>query len=134
MTAPLRPAYVFPDVETLLVNYLEPLVGTVRTTVPADNRPARFVVVRRVGGVTRGEVVDVASVAVEAWDLAGRPAAYGLAALVRAHVAALPGKVLAGTAIYNVGEGSGPAFLPDPDSTHARYTFLATIGIRGASL
>lgn len=135
MTAPLRPVYTYPDVEALLVDWLDPLVSCdVRTDVPAENRPTRFVVIRRVGGVVdRSGIADVATVTFEAWDSAGRTAAYSLAADVRARVRKLSGAVVAGTTIGRVGEAAGPALLPDPDSRHVRYTFLATIPVRGVA-
>ena len=43
------------------------------------------------------------------------------------------GQHIAGTAVYAVTEASGPNYLPDPESTQARYTMTVQIGLRGAT-
>ena len=36
------------------------------------------------------------------------------------------------TPVYRVTEFAGPAYLPDPDSTHDRLTFTVAVALRGA--
>lgn len=128
----------FPDTEDLLVTYLAtelPAHGdtaTAHVQVP-NPRPARFVLVPRVGGPARSFVVDEPTIGVECW--ASRPAqALALASLVRGLLQALPGQTVAGVPFYSYGEFTGPTNLPDPESTQARYILTVTFTVRGQAL
>src|SRR5262245_41866590 len=126
---------VFPDVEALLVTYLQAELlarsdtATVHVSVP-NPRPDRFVLVPRLGGARRNIVNDAATIGIACW--AATPAqAGGLAQLVRGLVNALPGKVVSSVPFYQVQEFAGPANLPDPQSDQSRYVFTVSIGVRG---
>jgi hypothetical protein len=131
----MTPAVLYPDAEAVLVGELRvdmPDV-TVVTVVPVV-RPAAFLLVRRVGGPRLNIVADEPLVAIEAWA-ASDEAAQDLAQRARAHLHALRGTVSAGgVAIYRVQEASGPQRLPDATSTQSRYTFTASVAMRGQAL
>lgn len=128
---------LFPDVEAALVTYLTAALGargdsaTVHVSVPKV-RPARFVLVPRLGGPRAGLVVDAATIGFECWA-ATKSQAAALARLVRGLVNALPGQTTAGVTFYRVSEFAGPANLPDPLSDQARYTFTASVRCRGVT-
>lgn len=128
----------FPDTEALLVTYLGAELAargdsaTVHTQIPTT-RPARFVVVPRVGGPRRNLVVDSPTIAVESWANTAE-SAYGLCRIVRALLGALPGRVVDGVPFYRIDEFSGPVNLPDPESYQARYTLTVSLSLRGIAL
>ena len=131
-------AIAFPDVEALLVTYLTAALAargdtaTVHVSVPTE-RPARFVLVPRVGGPRRNAFVDAATIAVECW--AGTPGqAHDLCRLVRALLSAAAGTVVGGVPVYRVDEAAGPANLPDPLSQQARYILTVSVAVRGAAI
>lgn len=126
---------VFPDAETLLIDELVDILGEdVRSSVPADRVLGdRFVIVQRVGGVARDEVIDDATIGFEAWA-EGRTAACDLIQLVRAHVRALVGSTIGGVPVSRVRDIGGPAWQPDPDSTHPRYVYTAAVTLKGSAL
>ncbi len=139
MTQPYE-EILFPDVEQLLHDYLTARLSavgdsaSVHTRVP-ETRPARFVLVPRVGGIADfGKiVVDDATIGFECW--AETPAlAYNLASKVRAFVRGLPGQIIGGTPIYKIQEYAGPANLPDATSRQARYVYTVSISFRGQAL
>lgn len=131
----MRQVIVFPDVEGLLVSYLtQQLVwradtASVHVSVP-NPRPARFVLVPRIGGTEENLVTDAATIGVECWAATPQQAAK-LAQLVRALIHALPGKVVEGVPFYRVQEFAGPANLPDPTSDQSRYVFTLSVTARG---
>lgn len=128
----------FPDVEDLLVTYLTQELAdrndtaTVHVQIPTV-RPARFVLVPRVGGVRRNLVVDSPTIGFECWDNTAAKA-YALCRLVRAFVHALPGRTVDGATFYRVEEFGGPVNLPDSLSAQARYTFTASLSVRGTAI
>src|SRR5690606_4191537 len=96
-------------------------------------RPESFVTVPRVGGPPRTLVVDFATVSVDAW--AARPEkAHALEHGARGLIAPVPGEVLDGYPVYRVTEFAGPGNLPDPLSSHSRYTQTFSVFIRGRAL
>lgn len=123
---------IFPDVESLLIDALGDSLGVdVRSTVPADRELGdEFLRVVRVGGTSRDEVVDDATLVFEAWS-DGRTGAMALAQRARGHVRALKGTTLDGVAIYRHRDVSAPAYQPDPDSQHPRAVFTAQVSARG---
>lgn len=131
-------AVAFPDVESLLVDYLTGAfaarseTASVHTQVP-NPRPSRFVLVPRVGGPARNLVVDNPTIGVECWaDSAG--AAHDLCQLTRALLRALPGRTVGGVMVYSVAELAGPQQLPDPASQQARYIYTPTLTCRGTAI
>jgi len=122
---------VFPDVEALLVMYLnEFLTEPMSTKVPSP-RPATFGTIRRVGGSTTGLVVDEALISYEAW--AGTESeAQDLAQRMRAYLRAVDS--FGGFQFYGPRNPTGPVNLPDPASGRARYTGLVSVGVRGFAI
>lgn len=124
-------AIKFPDVEALLVSYLNGVLDEpVHTKVPSP-RPATFVRIMRTGGTATGLVTDEALIAYEAWA-ATEPAAQELAQRVRAYIRAVD--VVAGVQFYGPINPTGPVNLPDPASGQARYTGLVSVGVRGTAI
>lgn len=125
---------VFPDPVAALVADLSipgyadvPVVGRI-----PNPRPSRFVRALRIGGPRRDIVADNAMLTIEAWAESDAQSAL-LAQATRAAVNALAGTVLGGAAVYEVTELSGPANLPDPDSSQSRHTWTVEIAMRGAA-
>lgn len=103
----------------------------VRSRVP-NPRPARFVLVFRTGGPRVNVVTDAAQVTIEAWATDAVDA-HDLAQAARAIVGGLEGTVTGGVTLYGVDEFSGPAFLPDPASDQARFTWSVSVHARGVA-
>lgn len=130
---------VFPDVEALIVSYLNAEFAlrseTARasTKVPKD-RPSKFVRVLRTGG-TSELVIDRAQITLEAWaDKAVD--AVALMQLTRGLMHAIDQVTYQGSTyqFYSPQEFSGPANLPDPDSVQERYTETFSVGVRGTAV
>lgn len=128
----------FPDVEEILVNYLQARLvahgdtATVHDAVP-NPRPPRFVTVVRVGGPRRNLFVDSASIAVECWAATPKQA-HDLCQLTRGLIHAAVGTSVAGVQVYRVDEFSGPVRLPDPESQQPRYTMTVSVSVRGTAI
>jgi hypothetical protein len=129
------PVVVMPDATDVVVSYLQgilPAYGEacpVRAKVPTT-RPAKFVVVRRVGGVRRNVVTDEPMMVVESWAQSDQDA-IDLAELCRGLIHSLPGSVVDGVPIYRVTDVSGTQFLPDDLSAQPRYTMTIQVAMRG---
>jgi len=123
----------FPDVTTLVVDYLAGVIDEPVYSDTPNPRPSTFVVVRRLGGPRRTLVSDGAQMMVEVWASDDVTAA-GLAGVVRAYALALDGEVVAGVQFYRADELSGPQWNPDPESGSSRYTFQSTFAVRGTPL
>lgn len=129
---------VFPDAEGVAVSWLAADLATygsdapVSSTVP-NPRPPEFVTVHRSGGPRRDLITDAASLTFECWS--DKPSgAAELAQLVRGIVASWQGRYADGVTAYRVQEFAGPQMLPDPASKQSRYTFTATVELRGGSI
>lgn len=124
--------FVMPDAERVVIDYLNAgLAEPVSLTIP-NPRPAAFVTVQRVGGPRLNRVADNAMLTVEAWS-SSPTAAKTLIERCRGLLHAMTGQTVDGVAVYAVREVSGPANLPDPDTTQARYTQTVTVAMRGHS-
>lgn len=121
---------VFPDAERVIKDHLDTVLSVTTYLSVPNPRPATFMVVRRVGGPRQNLVVDNAMLTIEGWGT--RTVAKDLLARARGEIHAMRGQVLGGTTVYKVTETSGPAFLPDPDSNHARYSMTMQVAMRGA--
>lgn len=122
----------FPDAERVVIDYLTPLVGVpVSLTVP-NPRPGRFLTVQRGGGPRMNLVADNATLVIEAWGN-GPSEAKATLDVARRHLNAMRRQTVAGVPVYRVAEATGPAFLPDPDSTQARYTLTVQVAMRGVA-
>ena len=93
-------------------------------------RPARFVVIRRVGGPRDSLVTDAASLTVEGWAEDHREAE-DLTNAARAVIHAMPGRN--GNAVTRTDELAGTALLPDPESRWPRHTATLTVTVRGTA-
>lgn len=124
----------FPDAEATILAGIAlvlsdvDVVDTVPTSRTLDDT---FLLCRRVGGPSRSVVVDDASVTLEGWA-PSREQAHDLLQNARAALHALVGTTVDGVPVYRVQEFAGPAYLPDPDSNHPRYTLTASVSLRGA--
>ena len=124
---------VFPDaVATLKVGLDDASLGVPVVHAVPHPRPAAFVQLTRTGGTNHAIVVDRAMVTVDCWA-ATSPAAMTLAQLVRAHLHAMNGEVVDGTAVYGVNELAGPGEVPDPDSDTPRVRQTFQIGLRATA-
>ena len=127
------PVPTFVDALALFIDYLEgEIAEPVVTHVPTPRPAGGFVRLRRTGGTAADRVTDQVQLSVECWE-DNEADAMALAQEVRAQLHQLQGQALAGTAIYRVAEGAGPARLPDPVSDQERVTFTLLIGVRGSS-
>jgi len=129
---------LFPDATTAVIGALNaqlPALGftgvPVRSRVPAA-RPARFVLVFRTGGPRVNVVTDAAQLTIEAWA-ASDVEAHDLAQAARAILNSLQGTVTGGVTVYGIAELAGPGYLPDPDSEQSRYTWSASVNVRGVA-
>lgn len=129
---------LFPDVTDLVVTEIRSRLvergeaAQVGTRVP-NPRPAKFVLVRRVGGPRLNLVADNATLTIEAWG-SDEAEAQDLLQLARTFIYAMRGTVHSGVAIYRIGEFAGPVNLPDPLSDQPRYTATMTVACRGSAL
>lgn len=125
----------FPDAEATVLAGISAVLSDVDVvdTVPTERTADdTFLLCRRVGGPSRDLVVDDASVTLEAWAPT-REAAHDLLQEARGVLHSLVGTTIDGVAVYRVQEFAGPAYLPDPDSVHPRYTLTASVSLRGSS-
>jgi hypothetical protein len=129
----------FGDIELAVVNRVRARLTAmgdpvqVGTVVPST-RPGRFVVIRRTGGPASEFVVtEWPQITVEAWGATPKQA-HDLAQVVRSVIRAMPGQTLTGITVYRVDEFSGPANLPDPESTQSRYTWTVSLHVRAATV
>lgn len=124
---------MFPDVAALVLSWLRPRLGVPATMTVPSSRPGSFVTVQRTGGPRANLVTDGAQITVDSW--AASPAdAQDLAQRARAHLHAAVGQMVDGTPLYRVVEYSGPAWMPDPESAHARYRQTFAVYVRGAAV
>jgi hypothetical protein len=129
---------VFPDAVSTVIGALNAQLDDlgyanvpVRSKVP-NPRPTRFVRVLRTGGPRVNIVTDSAQITVEAWAASDHDA-HDLAQAARAVLNSLEGTVTSGATVYGINEFSGPAYLPDPESEQPRYTWSASVNVRGAA-
>ena len=126
----LPPPLIFPDIEAMLRTYLEDVLDVPVSTQVPNPRPSEFVRIRRTGGSRVRRTTDQSMLTVECWSTSSVDAS-NLARLVRAHVNATPGRV---PEVKRAQEFSGPAYLPDPDSQQARYTWTVSLDVHGSDL
>lgn len=126
---------LFPDAVATVLTALTDATGeTGHAKIPTGRTLAdTFLLVRRVGGTHHDRVVDDASLTIEAWAPTDTEA-HDLCQMARAYLHDLVGTVVDGVRIYQVSEFAGPAWLPDPDSEHPRYTMTAQVQTRGVEL
>lgn len=118
----------YPDVQLVVIDYLRPLIAptTIGVRVPTT-RPAKFVTIRRAGGVAEG-LTDRPRLDLFAWAGSDEAASDLLQAL-RRHLALLP---RAHASVRGVDEFSGPIPAPD-ESSQPRWLMTYEIALRGSS-
>lgn len=121
----------FPNAAALVIDRLRTVLTgfTVVHDVP-NPRPDVFIRVLRTGGPKATLVTDAAQLTFESWA-PDADVACSHAELARAHVNDLPGRTVGGHEFYLVSELSGPAELPDPTSNSRRFTWTASVHVRG---
>ena len=119
-----------PDVETMVHDFLKPLVAPTKvvTKVPA-NRPASFVRIFRTGGAASNRVLDRALITVQAWHSTGAKDAFDLATVCRN---AFFNNYTSMPLVRGVEEVGGLRFDPDPDTNVDRYTFSVQLMVRAS--
>jgi hypothetical protein len=128
---------MFPDAEAVVASAVRAQLvadgqaAPVGTDVPST-RPSRFVVVQRTGGVRVNLVVDGPQLSLEGWGKTSGEAER-LCQRVRSIVFAMRGGVYSGVAVGRVVEVAGPANLPDPETSHERYTCTLIVHMRGSA-
>ena len=130
---------VDPDVEHLLINYLNTALPDHGCTIPVADRvppgggdiPAITLV--RTGGARRDLVTDEAQITVDARDVDNAAAITALI-LVRALLNDLWGQALAGHQVYTVRELTGPYSNPTTTSELSRYTQSFLVAVRASQV
>lgn len=118
----------YPDAEDLLGAYLVPIVGVpVRSRVPRE-RPARWMQVRRVGGVN-DVVRDRPRLDVWAWAKDDSET-FDLLMAARSAIHALEGTTLLGPACYRVEEFLGPTRSDDRETGSPRMWMTVQLSLR----
>lgn len=118
----------FPDVESLMIQFLRPVVGVpVHTRVPRA-RPEKFVLLWRNGGPAANRVVDRPMVTMEAWAKDSVEAS----ALLETCRNALHNDTLRAPLVRRVTEITGPYSIPDPDTETPRYRMSVQLTVRAA--
>lgn len=130
---------VFPDVEAIVISYLNAEFAARSETARASTkvpktRPTKFVRVLRTGGPSEF-IMDRAQLTLEAWANKATDA-IALMQLTRGLMHAIDRVTYSGSTyqFYAPQEFSGPANLPDPDSSQERYTETFSVGVRGTAV
>lgn len=138
----MPPVVVFPDAELVAVGYLRTALAgrpesyaqgvTVGVLVPNPRTPP-FVQVRRIGGLPRWPVMDVARLDLQVWHNTSAEA-QNLAQLLHGLMWAVRGQAVGGTTVAHVEDFAGPMDFPDPDSTTPRYLLTVEWSLRGTTV
>jgi hypothetical protein len=116
----------FPDVEALLIDYVESRLDVPVVQMVPHPRPEKFVRLWRNGGPARNRIVDRPLITVEGWAADDREAAR-ITENARGLLFACGGFI---PTVRNVTEIAGPYFIPDPDSGIPRFRFTHQITVR----
>lgn len=116
-----------PDVEAMVIGFLNArLTPDFSTRVPKP-RPARFGVVWRTGGGAANRVVERAQVTVTCWAADSVTASSDAGAARHELLNNYTGMPL----VRGVEDVSGPYYDPDPDTGLPRYSFTMQLNVRG---
>ncbi|MCF2532717.1 hypothetical protein [Yinghuangia soli] len=133
-----QPLITFPDIERLVVDYLDARPEMAGTTV--DNRPpagfdgtAKTVLVSRVGGAwLDNQRLDAPLVDLEVYG-PDKTAAHTVALTTRALLMQARDAALSGAVVADVAEEDGPRWLPDYNHAAAnRYVMTYRLTVRPA--
>lgn len=131
----LQTATLFPDAEQVVINYLraqtalrtEPyLSGVVFGNWVPSPRPARYVHVRRSGGVQSAPTIEQPRVDIECWAAKWEDAA-DIARFMKALVYTMQNR----TPVRQVSDFLGLTPIRDPLSDQPRYLFTVELTMRG---
>lgn len=119
-----------PDVDAVVVAYLNAVMSANAATKVPDPRPSEFTLVLLTGGGgRRGMVLEDAQVTIEYWGATYAAARAGISA-VNAHMF---NARFAGTNILDVTAFSLPAELPATDTSQFRFTATYQVTVRASA-
>jgi hypothetical protein len=118
----------FPDVEKMVIGFLQSRVTVpIRTTVP-KTRPTKFLRIYANGGAAQNRIVERALITVDAWA-SDSVEAHDLAQVARhAFLNEATGMPL----VRRVEEQTRPYSTPDPDSGTPIYRFSVMLTVRAS--
>lgn len=128
-----NPVITFPDVVTTLLPYLRAAIPdvTFAASVPSPRPVGPLVTLRRAGGVDRANgIYDRPRIDAQIWH-SSEFLAFALAALVRAHLLAAPGRV---AGVSYASTFTGPLAIPDELSGQPRILLTVELQIKGVQL
>lgn len=121
----------FPNVAAIVITRMRAALPALTFAHDVPNpRPATFVRIWRTGGPRANRVTDGAQLTIESWAPDADTACTNAEA-VRAQLNHFPEAPVSPNPIYLVEEMSGPAELPDPVSSSRRFTWTASVHVRG---
>ena len=125
------PVVTFPDIVTALLPHLRTQIAgvTFAASVPNPRPTGPLVTLRRAGGTDRvNGIYDRPRIDVQVWH-SSEFSALALAAQVRAHLLAAPGRV---AGVSRASTFTGPIPIPDESSDQPRVLLTVELQIKGA--
>lgn len=122
--------FVFPATAGEVGKILERETAYMAFTQVPRTLPPRFIKVARLGGDYLNPFTETVNIFVEVWDT-NKVAAEATAQQCRGLVFGLKGYQLAGHKVHNVEGDGGISDEPDPPTATPRFTFTATLVIKG---
>ena len=124
------PNFVFPATAGEVGKILERETGYMAFTQVPRTLPDRFIKVARLGGDYLNPFTESVNIFVEVWNKS-KVDAEQVAQQCRGLVFGLRGYKLAGYKVHNVEGDGGISDEPDPPTATPRFTFTATLVIKG---
>lgn len=124
------PAGELPDVEAIVVAFLNERVDPAVATKVANPRPARYVRAWRTGGGAINRVLERVQITVTCGASKDAGGSVQASADARACRGALLNEYTAMPLVRGVTETTGPYDDPDPDTGEDRYTFTHELSVR----
>lgn len=122
--------FIFPATAGEVAKILEAETGYMSFTKVPRTLPDRFIKVNRLGGELLNPFTESVNIFIEVWDKE-KVDAEAVAQRCRALVFGLKGYKLNGHKIHNVEGDGGISDEPDPPTATPRFTFAATLVIKG---
>lgn len=122
--------FIFPAAAGEVGKILEAETGYIAVTQIPRTLPDRFIRVNRLGGEFLNPFTESVNLFVEVWDTK-KPDAEQVAQRSRNIVFGLRGYKLAGHKVHTVEGDAGISDEPDPPTATPRFTFAATLVIKG---
>ena len=133
---------IFDDIEAAVITRVRAELVARSDTATVSNegykpsspteRPARLVVIQRIGGAQQSLVIDGATLSVTCYD-STYAGAYELVSLVRGIIRSLVNEYLSGILVTQVTDMSAPYHLPHSVSNNPRYDYSVRVAYRGAA-